>query len=53
MCIFVMMVISSLTSGMLVTTAGWNRVNLFALPLLAVVGAAALWLAMRGERAPA
>ncbi len=53
MCIFVMMVISSLTSGMLVTTAGWNRVNLFALPLLAVVGAAALWLAMRRERAPA
>lgn len=53
MCIFVMMVISSLTSGMLVTTAGWNRVNLFALPLLAVVGAAALWLAMRRERASA
>ena len=53
MCIFVMMVISSLTSGMLVTTAGWDRVNLFALPLLAGVGAAALWLAMRRERVPA
>jgi MFS family permease len=51
MCIFVMMVISSLTSGMLVTTAGWDRVNLFALPLLAGVGAATLWLAMRRERA--
>ena len=53
MCIFVMMVISSLTSGMLVTGAGWNRVNLLALPLLAVVGAAALWLALRRERVPA
>ena len=53
MCIFVMMVISSLTSGMLVTTAGWNKVNLFALPLLALVGAAALWLAKRRARAPA
>jgi MFS family permease len=53
MCIFVMMVISSLTSGILVTTAGWDRVNLFALPLLAGVGAAALWLAMRRERVPA
>jgi MFS family permease len=53
MCIFVMMVISSLTSGMLVTTAGWNRVNLFALPLLAGVGIATLWLATRKERAPA
>ena len=53
MCIFVMMVISSLTSGMLVTGAGWNKVNLLALPLLAMVGAAALWLALRRERVPA
>ena len=53
MCIFAMMVISSLTSGMLVTTAGWNKVNLLALPLLALVGAATLWLAIRRERAPA
>ena len=53
MCIFVMMVISSLTSGMLVTSAGWNKVNLFALPLLAFVGAATLWLAMRREPRPA
>ncbi len=51
MCIFVMMVISSLTSGMLVTGAGWERVNLFAMPLLAVVFAATIWLAMRREPA--
>ncbi|MEO6408146.1 MAG: MFS transporter [Burkholderiaceae bacterium] len=53
MCIFAMMVISSLTSGMLVTGAGWERVNLFAMPLLAVVFAATVWLAMRREPAAA
>ena len=53
LCIFVMMVISSLTSGMLVTGAGWERVNLFAVPLLVVVVAATIWLAMRRDRARA
>ena len=53
MCIFVMMVISSLTSGMLVTTAGWDKVNLFALPLLAFVGVVTLWLAFRHAKVPA
>jgi MFS family permease len=53
MCIFVMMVISSLTSGMLVTTSGWDRVNLFALPLLALVAVAALWLMFRRHEVPA
>ena len=53
MCIFVMMVISSLTSGMLVTTAGWDKVNLFALPLLALVGVTTVWLAFRNARVPA
>ena len=41
--IFIMMVISSFTSGMTVTTAGWERVNLMALPLIALVTAAILW----------
>ncbi len=50
LCIFVMMVISSLTSGMLVSTAGWDRVNLLAIPLLAVVFAATLWLMFRRDR---
>ena len=53
MCIFAMMVVSSLTSGMLVTTAGWNKVNLLALPLLALAGAATMWLAIRRASAPA
>jgi MFS family permease len=38
--IFIMMAISSFTSGMTVTTAGWERVNLMALPLIALVAAA-------------
>jgi MFS family permease len=49
--IFIMMAISSFTSGMTVTTAGWERVNLFALPLVAVVGVALVWFHFRSRRA--
>jgi len=45
--IFIMMVISSLTSGMTVTAAGWERVNLYALPLVALAAIAILWFALR------
>jgi MFS family permease len=45
--IFVMMVISSFTSGLTVTSAGWERVNLFALPMVAVVAIAILWYGMQ------
>jgi MFS family permease len=48
--IFTMMAVSSLTSGLTVTTAGWERVNLLALPLVAVVAVAIAWFALR-ERA--
>jgi MFS family permease len=41
--IFIMMVISSLTSGATVTTAGWERVNLMAVPMVAVVAVALFW----------
>ena len=51
--IFIMMAISSFTSGMTVTTAGWARVNLFALPLVAVVGIALVWFAMKSRRVAA
>ena len=51
LCIFIMMVISSLTSGLLVSRAGWDNVNLVALPLLAAVGIATVWLALRREPA--
>jgi MFS family permease len=45
--IFIMMAISSFTSGMTVTTAGWERVNLLAVPLVAVVAIALVWYALR------
>jgi MFS family permease len=44
--IFIMMAISSFTSGMTVTTAGWTRVNLMALPLIAVATGGILWFAL-------
>jgi hypothetical protein len=49
------MVISSFTSGMTVTTAGWERVNLMALPLIALVMALIVWFALhdRARRAAA
>ena len=49
--IFIMMTLSSFTSGMTVTSAGWERVNLSALPLIGVVILAIGWLALQG-RAP-
>lgn len=50
--IFIMMAISSLTSGMTVTSAGWERVNLVALPLVALIAGAIAWYALheRGRR---
>ena len=52
--IFAVMAVSSFTSGMTVTSAGWERVNLYALPLLGVVAIAVVWLALRNRRpAPA
>jgi len=44
--IFAMMAVSSFSSGMIVTNAGWEKVNFAALPLVAVVIAALLWLAL-------
>jgi len=48
--IFIMMAVSSFTSGMTVTAAGWERVNLIALPLVVLVAAAIAGFALR-ERA--
>src|SRR5439155_1039360 len=47
--IFAMMAVSSLASGMTVTTVGWERVNLFALPLVALMAAAIAWFALQGR----
>ena len=51
--IFIMMLISSFTSGVTVTSAGWARVNLFALPLVAIVAIALAWFAHRQRAVPA
>ena len=50
--IFIMMAISSLTSGLIVTSAGWEKVNYAALPLVALVGVSIVWLMLqtRAER---
>lgn len=53
--IFVVMVISSFTSGMTVSASGWERVNLLALPLIALIAAAIAWYAfkLRAQKAAA
>jgi MFS family permease len=48
--IFIMMAISSFTSGLTVTAAGWERVNLFALPMVAAVAIAIVWYGMTHHR---
>jgi MFS family permease len=42
--VFGVMLLSSFSSGALVSAAGWDRMNLGALPLLVIVAAAAAWL---------
>jgi MFS family permease len=48
--IFIMMLISSFSSGVTVTNAGWTQVNLFALPLIAVVLIALVWFALHRRK---
>jgi len=50
--IFVMLVVSSLSSGALFTFQGWQAMNLSALPLLLLTGIAILWLAAQRRRLP-
>ncbi len=45
--IFGVQALASLSSGVLVNTTGWTILNYFAIPLLALAGAAALWLMYR------
>jgi MFS family permease len=51
--IFVMMAISSFSSGMIVTEAGWEKVNYAASPLIAVVVVGLVYLAMKSGKAKA
>lgn len=50
--VFATMSVSSLASGALVTTSGWDTMNRAALPVLAVVAASVLWLAWHRRSRP-
>ena len=52
--VFMVMGISSFSSGALVSAAGWEKMNAGALPILAIVAIAVGWLAwLRASRRPA
>jgi hypothetical protein len=51
--VFATMGVSSAASGALVTTSGWETMNRAALPVLAIIALAALWLGWMRRRAPA
>jgi MFS family permease len=51
--IFFVMTISSLISGMIVTTAGWEKVNYAAAPIIVVIAIAIAWLGLRQRAARA
>ncbi|HEX6138264.1 MAG TPA: MFS transporter [Casimicrobiaceae bacterium] len=51
--VFATMGLTSVASGALVTTSGWETMNRAALPVLAVIAAAALWLMRARRQAPA
>ena len=51
--VFATMGVSSLASGALVTTSGWETMNRAALPVLALIALAVLWLMWVRRQAPA
>jgi predicted MFS family arabinose efflux permease len=51
--VFATMGVSSAASGALVTTSGWETMNRAALPVLALIALAALWLQRMRRQAPA
>ena len=50
-CIFMMMMVSSLSSGALVTTQGWRLLNLISLVPVALTGVIVIWYVLRGRGA--
>ena len=52
-CVFAVLALSSLASGVLVTTQGWTLLNLGSLLPLGVTGAALVWLALQRRRTAA
>ena len=51
-CVFAVLAISSLTSGVLVTTQGWTLLNLGSLVPLGMTGLLLAWLALQQRRSP-
>jgi MFS family permease len=51
--IFVMMALSSFSSGMIVTNAGWEKVNYAATPLIAIVIVALMYLSLNMKKSRA
>lgn len=51
--VFTVMTLSSFSSGALVSAAGWQWMNVGALPLLVVVAGATVWLGWLRQRRPA
>ena len=49
-CVFAVLVLSSLTSGVLVTTQGWTLLNLGSLLPLSMTGLLLLWLALQQRK---
>lgn len=52
-CVFATLALSSLFSGVLVTTQGWSLLNAGSLPPIALTGLALAWLALHRRRATA
>ncbi|MGC1175818.1 MFS transporter [Polaromonas sp.] len=52
-CVFAVLALSSLASGVLVTTQGWTLLNLGSLLPLGLTGLALAWLALQQRRLPA
>ena len=48
--LFATMAVSSVASGALVSTAGWETMNEAALPVLALIAGGAIWLARLRRR---
>ena len=48
--IFIMMTLSSFSSGLIVTNAGWEKVNYAATPLIAIVVMALFYLSTRNRK---